>query len=129
MVGRRFAELLADHPYFRVEALTASSRSTGRMYVDIATERGHQVPQSLAFRQIEDLSGVTRERVRLIFSAFEGTKEEIIETESELARRGFMVVSNNSAHRWTPDVPMLMPEVNADHLALLETQASWQDAR
>ena len=129
MVGRRFAELLAEHPYFRVEALTASPRSTGRMYVDIASERWHQVPKTLAFQQIEDLSQVTRNRVRLVFSAFEGTKDEILATESELARRWFMVVSNNSAHRWTPDVPMLIPEVNADHLALLETQASWQEAR
>jgi aspartate-semialdehyde dehydrogenase len=128
MVGRRFAELLSEHPYFQVEALTASSRSTWRMYVDIATERGHRVPKSLAFRQIEDLSQVTRTRVRLIFSAFEGTKDEILTTESELAKRGFMVVSNNSAHRWTPDIPMLMPEVNADHLSLLETQESWKNA-
>jgi aspartate-semialdehyde dehydrogenase len=128
MVGRRFSELLAEHPYFRVEALTASPRSTGRMYVDIASERGHKVPKSLAFHQIEDLAWITRKRVRLAFSAFEGSKEEIIATESELAQKGFMVVSNNSAHRWTPAVPMLMPEVNADHLSLLETQESWKNA-
>lgn len=129
MVGRRFAELLVDHPFFRVEVLTASPRSTGRMYVDITSERGHQVPHSLAFRQIEDVSMVTRERVQLVFSAFEGTKDQILTTESELADRGFLVVSNNSAHRWTSDVPMLMPEVNADHLELLKTQESWKISR
>jgi aspartate-semialdehyde dehydrogenase len=129
MVGRRFAELLVEHPYFRVEALTASPRSTGRIYTDIANERWHTVPHSLAYQQIEDLSSITQDRVRLIFSAFEGTKEKILATESELARKGFVVVSNNSAHRWTHDVPMLMPEVNVDHLSLIESQASWKETR
>ena len=71
---------------------------------------------------------LTREKARLVFSAFEGTKEEILRTESELANRGFMVVSNNSAHRWTKDVPMMLPEVNPDHLKLIEEQTSYKEA-
>jgi aspartate-semialdehyde dehydrogenase len=69
---------------------------------------------------------LSRLRVRLIFSAFEGSKSEIQEVESELANRGFLVVSNNSAHRWTPGIPMMLPEVNPDHLSLLEGQESYQ---
>ncbi len=78
---------------------------------------------------LTDAQSLSREKVRMIFSAFEGTKDDILKTESELANRGFIVVSNNSAHRWTENVPMILPEVNPDHLELLHSQASYQKNR
>jgi len=126
MVGRRFAELVTDHPYFDIVALTASQASTGRMYGDILAERWFWVQHALAYQQLVDISELTRDRVRLVFSAFDWSKDEILRTESMLAERWLMVVSNNSAHRWTPDVPMMLPEVNHEHLELLHSQESYQ---
>ncbi len=125
MVGRRFADLLANHPYFEVVQVAASPNSQGKVYGELLASRGFESPESiknLILGTKDDISPVT---VKLVFSAFEGTKHEIQATETELANKGLFVVSNNSAHRWTPEVPMMLPEVNPDHLALLETQESY----
>lgn len=129
MVGRRFAELLADHPYFQVTQVAASANSRGRSYWEVVSSRGYHIPESLHDQILTDVGNISREKVRLVFSAFDGSKSEILKTESELADRGFMVVSNNSAHRWTPDVPMMLPEVNPDHLSVLEIQESYINNR
>lgn len=129
MVGRRFAELLADHPYFQVTQVAASANSRDKSYEEVVNSRGYHIPKLLHHHILTDVANISREKVRLVFSAFDGSKSEILKTESELANRGFMVVSNNSAHRWTPDVPMMLPEVNPDHLSLLETQESYINNR
>jgi aspartate-semialdehyde dehydrogenase len=93
------------------------------------SSRGYTIPDSLHHHLLTDIADISREKVQLVFSAFDGSKSEILKTESELANRGFMVVSNNSAHRWTPDVPMMLPEVNPDNLSVLETQESYINNR
>ncbi len=125
MVGRRFAELLADHPYFSVAQVAASASSRGKPYGDLVHSRWYAVPQSVSPLTLTDAWDISRDHVRLVFSAFDGSKSEILQTESELADRGLIVISNNSAHRWTPDVPMMLPEVNPDHLDLLTSQTSY----
>ncbi len=125
MVGRRFAELLADHPYFSVAQVAASPNSRGKNYSKLVQSRWYTIPEWLSELTLGNIWDISRDRVRLIFSAFEGTKDEILTTESELASKWLIVVSNNSAHRWTLDVPMMLPEVNPDHLDLLVIQASY----
>ncbi len=129
MVGRRFAELLAEHPYFQVVEVAASENSRGKNYGELVASRWNAIPENLAWLTLGDIHNLSREKVRMVFSAFEGSKEVILATESELADRGFMVVSNNSAHRWTENVPMMLPEVNPEHLALLRNQLSYQKNR
>lgn len=129
MVGRRFAELLADHPYFSVVQVAASPSSQGKNYNELVTARWCTIPRWLFHLTLDNIWDISRDHVRLVFSAFEGTKDEILSTESELAKKWFVVVSNNSAHRWTPDVPMMLPEVNPEHLSLLTTQSSYLEKR
>ncbi len=85
MVGRRFGELLSDHPYFQIVALSASASSNGKNYGELMNSRGFSVPEDLAKKTIQNLECISRDQVRLIFSAFDGTKEEIRNTESLLA--------------------------------------------
>jgi aspartate-semialdehyde dehydrogenase len=128
MVGQRLVTLLADHPWFRVVALAASAESAGKTYAQAVQGRWTQaqpLPESLAqlkvadvFADVASLAG----SCRLAFCALSLSKDKIRQIEEEYAQRGVMVVSNNSAHRWTEDVPMLLPEVNAQHLALLTQQ-------
>lgn len=119
MVGQRFLSLLEDHPYFRVTELVASERSAGKTYRDAAS----WVLDSEMPRATRDMTVKTTADdldVDLVFSAVPGGKAGPI--ESALAERGIHVFSNARDHRWDVDVPLLLPEVNADHLALVERQ-------
>ncbi|MEM4512822.1 MAG: aspartate-semialdehyde dehydrogenase [Acidilobaceae archaeon] len=123
LVGQRFVFLLANHPWFRLELLTGSEKSAGARYGDIV-EWAIETPMPEKVRDLEvhetspDL--IAREGVEIAFSALPA--EIAREVELELARRGVVVVSNASNMRLDPDVPLLNPEVNADHIEVIEEQ-------
>lgn len=87
MVGRRLSELLSQHPYFQIEALSASQSSNGKNYGELLHSRGFSIPENLTNKTLQNLEDISRDQVRLIFSAFDDTKEEIRNTESTLADR------------------------------------------
>ncbi len=127
MVGQRFIALLENHPWFEVTAIAASPRSAGKTYEDAVGGRWKmQTPMPEAVKKIvvknvndvEEVSGA----VDFVFSAVDMTKEEIRDIEEAYAKTETPVVSNNSAHRWTPDVPMVVPEINPEHLEVIESQ-------
>ena len=128
MVGQRFVSLLADHPWFKIAALAASSHSAGKSYFNAVKDRWKiDVPMPESVKNIR-MSDVTADfdkyakEVKLIFSALNMDKLSIGNLEIKLAGKGLLVVSNNSAHRATPDVPMIIPEINSHHLRLIEIQ-------
>lgn len=127
MVGQRFVSLLSAHPWFEVAAIAASARSAGQTYEEACQGRWKlETPMPEAARNIKvmnvkDVSAVAEE-VDFVFSAVDMSKEEIRAIEEEYARTETPVVSNNSAHRWTPDVPMVIPEINSDHFAIITAQ-------
>ncbi|MCM1245807.1 MAG: aspartate-semialdehyde dehydrogenase [Roseburia sp.] len=127
MVGQRFISLLENHPWFEVTAIAASPRSAGKTYEDAVGGRWKmQTPMPEAVKKIivknvndvEEVSG----GVDFVFSAVDMTKEEIRAIEEAYAKTETPVVSNNSAHRWTPDVPMVVPEINPEHLEIIGSQ-------
>lgn len=119
-VGQRMVDLLARHPWFRIVALVASERSAGKLYRDaVRWLLPSPVPSAVAEMVVADL-GATYPG-RLAFSALDAAVAG--EAEEAAARRGLLVVSNARNHRMEPDVPLLVPEVNASHLALLDAQA------
>ena len=127
MVGQRFITLLADHPWFEVTTLAASPRSAGKTYEDAVGDRWKMeapMPESVKKMIVHNVNEVeaVASTVDFVFSAVDMTKEEIKKIEEDYAKTETPVVSNNSAHRWTPDVPMVVPEINPEHLALIETQ-------
>ena len=116
MVGQRFIALLEQHPWFEVVAVAASPRSAGKTYEEAVGGRWKMdtpMPEAvkklivLNVNEVEKVSG----EVDFVFSAVDMTKEEIKAIEEAYAKAGTPVVSNNSAHRWTPDVPMIVPEL------------------
>ena len=120
-VGQRFAALLADHPWFRVAVLAASERSAGRIYRDaVRWVQPTPIPESLAGMTIADCEPQAASGCRLAFSSLDDTVAGKL--EAEFARAGFLVVSNAKSHRMHPQVPLLVPEINADHLDLAEHQ-------
>ncbi len=127
MVGQKYLTLLANHPWFEVTYLAASPNSAGKKYADAVAGRWHMkqpMPDIYKDMVVQDASHVSKAvgRCSLIFSAVEMEKQQILAVEAEYAQQGFAVVSNNSAHRATPDVPMMIPEINADHLAVIGDQ-------
>ena len=127
MVGQRFLTLLADHPYFEVTALIASARSAGKTYKDAIGDRWKlktPCPQQYLDMVVMDAADIAavKERCSFVFCAVDMKKEDIRALEESYARAEIPVVSNNSAHRWTPDVPMVIPEINDAHLAVIEAQ-------
>lgn len=126
-VGQRFVTLLADHPWFRITAVAASARSAGKTYAEAVSGRW-KMEQAIpaAVRSMTVLSTDTLERwiesVDFVFCAVDMKKDEIRALEDRIARLETPVVSNNSAHRWTDDVPMVIPEINPDHTALIDLQ-------
>jgi aspartate-semialdehyde dehydrogenase len=128
MVGQRFVQLLENHPWFEVTRLAASERSAGKTYAEAVDGRwalGTPVPKALAGMRVLDVGKDMRtvaDDADLVFSAMALDKETIRRIESAYAAAGVPVVSNNSAHRSTEDVPMLIPEVNPGHLALIDVQ-------
>ena len=127
MVGQRFVSLLADHPWFQVVSVAASARSAGRSYAEAVGGRWAMttpVPPAIGALVVKDASQIAEvsERVDLIFCAVDMPKEDTRALEVAYAQAETPVVSTNSAHRMTPDVPMLLPEVNPHHLDVIEAQ-------
>lgn len=127
MVGQRFISLLEDHPWFEVTTLAASERSAGRTYEEVVGSKWKmdtpmpEAVKKLVIMNVEEVDKVSSE-VDFVFSAVDMTKEEIREIEDRYAKTETPVVSNNSAHRWTPDVPMVIPEINPEHFEVIEHQ-------
>jgi aspartate-semialdehyde dehydrogenase len=121
-VGQRFAQLLAGHPWFEIAALTASDRSAGKTYSEACSWllRGGMPAAVTDMSLIPTEASAIPKDVRLLFSALPGGKAGAV--EEELAAAGFAVSSNASAHRMDPDVPLLIPDVNPDHTALIRVQ-------
>ncbi|MGN1467155.1 MAG: aspartate-semialdehyde dehydrogenase [Ruminococcus sp.] len=127
MVGQRFACLLENHPWFEVTALAASSRSAGKPYKDTIDGRwlmSTPIPENIKDMVVMDAADVesVAAKVDFVFCAVNMKKEEIKALEESYAKAECPVVSNNSAHRFTPDVPMVIPEINADHIKIIESQ-------
>ena len=127
MVGQRFLTLLENHPWFEVTTLAASARSAGRVYREAVEGRwafDWDIPAyatDLNVIDAADVAAVTKD-VDFVFCAVDMPKDQIRALEDAVACTETPVVSNNSAHRWTPDVPVMVPEVNADHTAVIEAQ-------
>lgn len=127
MVGQRFITLLDSHPWFQIEVLAASPRSEGKTYEEAVGARWKMtvpMPESVRKKIIRNVNDVDRiaSEVDMVFSAVDMSKEEIRRIEEDYARTETPVVSNNSAHRWTEDVPMVIPEINPEHFDIIETQ-------
>jgi len=128
MVGQRFALLLKDHPWFKVTCLAASSRSAGQTYREAVGKRWAfpetPIPEYIADLMVEDAADVEKiaEKVDFVFCAVDMKKDEILALEERYAKAEVPVVSNNSANRWTPDVPMMIPEINGAHAAVIDAQ-------
>ena len=127
MVGQRFISLLENHPWFEVVTIAASARSAGKTYEEAVGGRWKMdTPMPEAVKKIVVMNVNEVEKVAagvdFVFSAVDMTKEEIRAIEEAYAKTETPVVSNNSAHRWTPDVPMMIPEINADHAKIIEKQ-------
>ena len=127
MVGQRFISLLENHPWFEVTTIAASPRSAGKTYEEAVGDRWKmdtpmpEAVKKIVVMNVNEVEKVAAE-VDFVFSAVDMTKEEIKKIEEEYAKTETPVVSNNSAHRWTPDVPMVVPEINADHIRIIDTQ-------
>lgn len=127
MVGQRFATLLESHPWFKVTVLAASARSAGKTYKEAAGGRWAMktpMPESMADMVIMDAADVEKVAalVDFVFCAVDMKKDEIKALEEAYAKAECPVVSNNSANRFTPDVPMIIPEINDGHLEIIESQ-------
>lgn len=128
MVGQRFITLLADHPWFNITSLAASSRSAGKKYEEAVGKKwcmDTEIPESVKDMIVRDATAdidkITSE-VDFVFCAVDMKKDEIKKLEEEYAKHECPVVSNNSAHRFTPDVPMVVPELNAEHINIIPSQ-------
>ncbi|MDF2869366.1 MAG: aspartate-semialdehyde dehydrogenase [Anaerocolumna sp.] len=127
MVGQRFVSLLENHPWFEVAVIAASPRSAGKTYEEAVGSRWKMstpMPEAVKHITVKDVNQVEEvsSQVDFVFSAVDMTKEEIKAIEEAYAKTETPVVSNNSAHRWTPDVPMVVPELNPEHLELIPFQ-------
>jgi len=121
-VGQRFAQLLADHPWFEIQTITASDRSAGKTYAEACKWllRGGMPDAMANMTLVATEASAIPQDVRLLFSALPGSTAGAV--EEELAAAGFGVCSNASSHRMDPDVPLLIPDVNPDHTALIRVQ-------
>ena len=127
MVGQRFLTLLEDHPYFEVVALAASARSAGKSYEEAVGARWKMktpMPEKYKKMVVMDAADVDAMGAlcSFVFCAVDMKKDEIRALEEKYAKAEIPVVSNNSAHRWTPDVPMVIPEINDEHLEVIAAQ-------
>lgn len=128
MVGQRFALLLHNHPWFKVTCLAASSRSAGKPYAEAVKGRwafpNRPIPESIAGLTVMDAADVdaVAAQVDFVFCAVDMKKEEIRALEERYAKTETPVISNNSANRHVADVPMLIPEINGGHAAVIEAQ-------
>lgn len=127
MVGQRFISLLENHPWFEVTTIAASQRSSGMTYEEAVAGRWKMekpIPERVKSIKVMNVNEVEKVAgtVDFVFSAVDMTKEEIQAIEEAYAKTETPVVSNNSAHRWTPDVPMVIPEINEEHFEIIEAQ-------
>ncbi len=127
MVGQRFITLLEDHPYFEIVALAASARSAGKTYREAVGNRWKMktsIPEHIGDMVIIDAQNIERmkELVDFVFCAVDMKKDQTRALEESYAKAEIPVVSNNSANRMTPDVPMVIPEINPEHLEIIEAQ-------
>ena len=127
MVGQRFISLLENHPWFEVTTLAASPRSAGKTYEEAVGGRWKmdtpmpEAVKSMIVKNVNEVEEVASQ-VDFVFSAVDMSKDEIKKIEEDYAKTETPVVSNNSAHRWTPDVPMVVPEINPEHFEVIESQ-------
>ena len=127
MVGQRFVTLLENHPWFEVVAIGASERSAGLPYEKAVEGRWkleQPIPEAVKNIEVKKASAVKQfaDEVDLVFCAVDMKKDEILELEEMYAKAEIPVISNNSAHRFTEDVPMIIPEINPEHAAVIEKQ-------
>ncbi|MBR3023249.1 MAG: aspartate-semialdehyde dehydrogenase [Oscillospiraceae bacterium] len=128
MVGQRFATLLENHPWFTVTVLAASPRSKGKTYEEAAGSRWAMttpMPESMKKMVLMDATADIKEiasKVDFVFCAVDMKKDEIKALEEAYAKAECPVVSNNSAHRFTDDVPMVVPEINPEHIEIIKAQ-------
>lgn len=127
MVGQRFISLLENHPWFEVVTLAASPRSAGKTYEEAVGNRWKMttpMPEPVKNLVVMDVNEMEKvaESVDFVFSAVDMSKDEIKAIEEAYAKTETPVISNNSAHRWTPDVPMVVPEINPEHMKVIEFQ-------
>ncbi|MEE1341794.1 MAG: aspartate-semialdehyde dehydrogenase [Lachnospiraceae bacterium] len=127
MVGQRFIALLENHPWFEVVTIAASPRSAGKTYEEAVGDRWKMdtpMPEAVKNIIVHNVNEVEEvaSTVDFVFSAVDMTKDEIKAIEEAYAKTETPVVSNNSAHRWTPDVPMVVPEINPEHFKVIEDQ-------
>ena len=127
MVGQRFLSLLENHEWFDVVCVAASPRSAGKTYEEAVGDRWKldtPMPEKVKKLIVENVNEVEKvsSQVDFVFSAVDMTKDEIQAIEEAYAKTETPVVSNNSAHRWTPDVPMVVPEINPEHLEVIKFQ-------
>ena len=127
MVGQRFISLLENHPWFEVVTVAASPRSAGKTYEEAVGGRWKmttpmpEAVKKLIVKDVNEVEAISSE-VDFVFSAVDMTKDEIRAIEERYAKAETPVVSNNSAHRWTPDVPMVVPEINPEHMKVIDFQ-------
>lgn len=127
MVGQRFISILNNHPWFEVAVVAASPRSAGKTYEEAVGSKwkmDEPIPEAVKSLVVKDVSNVEEvvADADFVLSAVDMSKEEIKKIEEEYAKTETPVVSNNSAHRWTPDVPMIIPEINPEHADVIEFQ-------
>ena len=128
MVGQRFITLLEHHPWFTLKVIAASPRSAGKTYEEAVQGRWAMpgpIPECAKHMVVMDAEGDAKAiagQVDFVFSAVDMKKEDILALEEGYARLECPVVSNNSAHRWTPDVPMVIPEINPEHIRVIDAQ-------
>ena len=126
MVGQRFIALLENHPWFEVTTIAASPRSAGKTYAEAVGDRWKMdtpMPEAVKNIVVMNVNEVEKvaSQVDFVFSAVDMTNE-IKKIEEDYAKTETPVVSNNSAHRWTPDVPMVVPEINPQHMQVIDFQ-------
>ncbi len=128
MVGQRFISLINEHPWFELKVIAASANSAGKTYEDAAGRKwAMETPMPEQYKNIVVMDAVADKEkiaaeVDFVFSAVDMKKDEIKALEEAYAKLECPVISNNSAHRWTPDVPMVIPEVNPEHIGVIEYQ-------
>ncbi len=128
MVGQRFITLLNNHPWYKIEVLAASPRSAGKSYKDAVGAKWamkEEIPASIADMVVMDATADVEKiagLVDFVFCAVDMKKDEIKALEDRYAKAECPVVSNNSAHRHTPDVPMIIPEINPEHIEIIDSQ-------
>lgn len=127
MVGQRFISLLENHPWFEVTTIAASPRSAGKTYAEAVGDRWKmtapmpEAVKNIVVMNVNEVDEVAS-KVDFVFSAVDMSKDEIKAIEEAYAKTETPVVSNNSAHRWTPDVPMVVPEINPEHMRVIDYQ-------